>query len=408
MLMFVLLVLPINGAANSKLLFPLAQKNTSKVFVFNPNAEEELVIYTHDSFLAWGYNATDARYKAFEKFGELHGVSVVLREFSGMVEALNHIINQKDNPQADIVIGLDTTMVSRAKEEGVLKQITSGVNLENISSFLINALDPEKYLVPIDHSLLAFVFDTSYINATSNPTINNLNFSNLLSEFGEDLAVQDPTLSATGLNFLLYQIVYYNQFLGLDWREWWQEAKEMVTIDKSWSDSWDRVFSAKTDHIMVSYATDPAYNAFFNYSFEQNAVIINQNSQQYGWLQIEGIGIVEGTSNEALAKTYINYALSNEYQSLIPTNNWMYPANSNVTLPECYDYAIDTEGVIVLNTFADSEYIGQYYQTWLKQWERTVFSGLWWAWVLLAALIVIVGGILTITIYRQKTKLKVE
>ncbi|NHJ39668.1 MAG: thiamine ABC transporter substrate-binding protein [Asgard group archaeon] len=381
-----------------------------RTYVFNPSANGELGIYTHESFMAWGDPADYdlIMNQTFHNFGLIHDVTVTVHVFSGMVDALNVLISQKGNPQADVVIGLDNTMVSQAKSEGILMPLTSGINLENISTDLISELDPEKYLIPIDYGLIALIFDTEYITTISYPELLELNFTHLIDVFGEDFVVQDPTQSATGLNFLLYQIIFYEEILGQNWEEWWTSIKDVVTIDKSWSDSWERVFSQKEDHIMVSYGTDPAYNAFFGYSFEQNAAIIHHNSEKYGWLQIEGIGIVEGTSKESLAKDYINYALSSEVQDYISTNNWMFPANNQTILPPCYDYAITTENVTVLNNLITPEYIGENYQSWLNTWERLIFgSELWWLWILIPGSVILIGTIVIITI-RSRTRIDIE
>jgi len=382
-----------------------------RTLIFNPNAEDELVIYTHDSFMAWGDPAEyeHVMNQTFHNFGLLHGVTVKVQLFSGMVEALNVLISQKNAPVADVVIGLDNTMVSRAKTEGILKPLSTGIDLENISSSLISSLDPDKYLLPIDFGLIALVYDTAFITNTTYPELNSLNFTSLLSTFGSDFVLQDPTQSATGLNFLLYQIIFYEEILGLDWQGWWEIARDVVTIDKSWSDSWDRVFTTQEDHIMVSYGTDPAYNAFFGYGSEQNAAIIQHNSQKYGWLQIEGIGIIEGTTKESLATEYVKYALSQELQNYTATNNWMFPANSEVVLPPCYDYAITTEDVIVVNNLVSSSYIADNYQSWVNIWERLIYgSDLWWIWVLITSLLLALGGLIGYFVFKSKTKIDID
>jgi len=382
-----------------------------RTFIFNPKAENELVIYTHDSFMAWG-KPEDYQFimnQTFYNFGIMHNVTVKVNVFSGMVEALNLLISQKENPQADVVIGLDNTMVTRAKEEQILLPLTTGVNLENVSAELIAALDPEKYLVPIDYGLIALIYDTEFITSSTYPELSSLNFDSLLATFGETLVVQDPTQSATGLNFLLYQIVFYEKVLGEDWQQWWKKAKGQITIDKSWSDSWERVFTNKEAHMMVSYGTDPAYNAYFGYSYEHNAEIIHHEGTKYGWLQIEGIGIVNGTTKENLAKDYLNYALSSEVQDYIATNNWMFPANNQTTLDPSYDYAITTENVTVLNNLITPAYLGSNYQTWLNTWERLVYgSGYWWIWVLISAMLIIISGVVIYFGFKVKTRIDVE
>ncbi|MHA1639766.1 MAG: thiamine ABC transporter substrate-binding protein [Candidatus Heimdallarchaeota archaeon] len=388
-----------------------AAKPKMRTFIFNPNAADELVIYTHDSFMAWGKpeDYQIVMNQTFYNFGVLHNVTVTVNVFSGMVEALNLLISQKEHPQADLVIGLDNTMVSRAKEEQILLPLLTGVNLENVSADLIAALDPEKYLVPIDYGLIAVIFDTAYINVSTNPELLTMDFDTLLDTFGKTLVVQDPTQSATGLNFLLYQIVLYEKVLGQEWQQWWKKAKGQVTIDKSWSDSWERVFSKKEAHMMVSYGTDPAYNAYFGYSYEHNAAIIHYNGTKYGWLQIEGIGVVNGTTKANLAKEYINYALSSEVQDYVATNNWMFPANNQTTLDPSYDYAITTENVTILNNLIQPNYIGDNYQDWLNTWERLVYgSGTWWIWALISAIALLIAGIVTYFVFKSKTRIDIE
>lgn len=381
----------------------------AKKYVFNPNAEEELVIYTHDSFLAWGADPEATHQKAFYDFGEENNVTVTLFLFNGMVEAMNTLIGQKNNPQADIVIGLDSSMVARAKDQKILQPYSSA-NLENISQSLITALDPEKYLLPVDYGLIALVFDTAFISKTTSPELSSLNFSTLLSSFGKDLAIPDPTLSATGLNFLLYQIIFYEQVLGLPWQNWWEQARDLVTITKSWSDAWSQVFSNQQDHMLVSYGTDPAYNDFFGYGSEENAEIIHAaNDSAFGWMQIEGVGIVNGSSNVPLAKKYIDYLLSTEIQDLLPTNNWMFPANNQSILPPCYDYAISTENVTVLNYQVTSEYIGNNYVQWLNAWEQIIYGrNTWWIYVLIGTVALIIASTVIYFVYRKKTRIDVD
>ncbi len=404
------LILPLN---NSKLTHTnnISGCSNSPMFqqiIINADGTQELIIYTHDSFLAWGLDPETTLNTAFYDWGVANDVTINLKLFSGMVDALNNLIIEKDAPVADVVIGLDSIMINRAKEAEVLMPYTDA-NLENITTSLITALDSEKYLLPIDYGLIAFVFDTEFITAANYPEITDLTFDHLLSTFGKDFVVQDPTLSATGINFLLYQILFYEEILGLDWKSWWEAAKGSVTISRSWTDSWGRVFDTKEDHMMVSYGTDPAYNAHIWGIFEQNAAIISKDSTKYSWMQIEGIGLVNGATNVTLAKSYIDFALSPDMQNLIAQNNWMFPANTEVVLPSSYAYAITAENVTILNDLVTSDYIGANYQIWLNEWEQLVFdTGFWWLWVLIPAVVVFIAIVTTVVLFTRNKKLDIE
>ena len=126
-------------------------------------------------------------------------------------------------------------------------------------------------------------------------------------------------------------------------------------------------------------------------------------------MQIEGIGLVNGASNVTLAKSYIDYALGPEVQSLLSLNNWMSPTNAEVALPPSYDYAITPENVTILNELVTAEYVGSNYQQWLNEWEQIIFdTGYWWLWVLIPAVVILVGFITTIAIFSKRRKLDID
>ena len=54
-------------------------------------------------------------------------------------------------------------------------------------------------------------------------------------------------------------------------------------------------------------------------------------------MQVEGAGLVKGAKNPEGAKKFIEFLISEDAQNVIPTTQWMYPANKNIELPACYD-----------------------------------------------------------------------
>ncbi|MHA1355924.1 MAG: hypothetical protein ACTSR1_12200, partial [Candidatus Heimdallarchaeota archaeon] len=104
----------------------------------------------------------------------------------------------------------------------------------------------------------------------------------------------------------------------------------------------------------------------------------------------------------------IDHAISNDFQELIATNNWMFPASSSVDLPPCYDYAITTENVTILNALVTPSYIGENYQAWLVEWQNIIYvKKYWWVWIIVSS-VIIIGITVTVVIYIRKTKLKIE
>ena len=69
--------------------------------------------------------------------------------------------------------------------------------------------------------------------------------------------------------------------------------------------------------------------------------------------QIEAVGIVAGTGVPELAHRFVDYVLSEEVQSLIPTTNWMFPVNAETPLPEFFaEYAVVPENPVRLDAAA--------------------------------------------------------
>jgi len=330
--------------------------------------QETLVIYTYESLLEWGDNPEAVRDAVFGEFARRYNVNVTVIRFSDARSALLRLIEEKDNPRADIIIGLDDILVLEAINAGVLEPYTPQ-NLSLIREDLVNALDPDHYVVPYDFGLIALVYDSAYVNSTTYPELPNINFTTLLNKtYRQQLIVEDPTQSSTGLSFLLWQIAVYEKILHKNWTEWWTAIKDDVMVAASWGDAYDAFLNPSIGrHIVVSYGTDGAYSYYF-YNSTQYAAVITHEKGPISWLQIEGIGLVKNAKHPELAKLFIEWFLSNEVQQYIALNNWMYPANEHVPLPDAYKYAIDPTNVTIANTLISKEEIESELQTWLRQW----------------------------------------
>ncbi len=337
---------------------------------FTPRKEDIVVVYTYESLLAWGPDPNKTWDKVFGGFERTYGIKVKVVKFSDAGEMLAKVIEEvkSGKVEADVVIGLDNIQIIKAKKEGVLEPYTPS-NIDEIYDWLIEAYDPDHYAIPYDYSLIAFVYDTKYINKT---TMENITFESFYDpELGGTLIVEDPRTSSTGLSFLLYQITVYEKYLGKDWKEWWEKVRPRV--EKSWGDAYDR-FLNEEYHIVVSYATDPAYSMFFYNSTRYGAALVKYNGKLLGWLQIEGIGIVKGAPHKEAAKKFVEWFLSKEVQEEIPLNNWMYPANKYAKLPDVYKYAIDMSQVEVVNLKMPSSEIAEKLDTWINEWVDIMSS----------------------------------
>ncbi len=364
------------------------------------NAESNsLVIYTYETLLNDpGYDFVSA-YASYSGISE-EEINVVYMEDANAI--LSKAILEKDNPSADVLIGLDNVMIHNAKAEEILESYNSP-SLENISSTLISNLDSEKYLLPYDYGIIALWYDLNRINSTTNPEIQYLELEDILTyDLDKKLIVEDPTLSSPGLGFLLWTIAIYGDpqidfegVLGEDWRDWWKEAKEDLRIASSWSDAFSIYYTHQENRpIMVSYGTSPAYDVCHpDYGVGEGnpppsaAVVSHENPtalpyiRQNAWLQIEGIGLVSGAPHSAEAKKFIDWFLNKELQDNIPLNNWMYPANIEAEIPSCFAAnSIDPSLFLneslnfVLNDILTPNLIKNNLDDWLNDWEAELVS----------------------------------
>ncbi len=329
--------------------------------------ENVVVVYTYESLLAWGPDPDAVYKKVFDGFTNATGIKVEIRKFSDAGEMLSEVIRQvkEGKVEADVVIGIDNIQIIKAKEEGVLEPFIPS-NIGEIYEWLVQDYDPEHYAIPYDYGVIAFVYDTNYINPDQ---MSNLTFESFYGDLGKTLVVEDPRTSSTGLAFLLYQIGVYEKYLGKDWTQWWRDVKPKVV--KSWGDAYD-LFLNEQYHIVVSYGTDPAYSYFFYNSTRYGAALATYNGKPLAWLQIEGIGIVKGAPHRKAAEKFVEWFLSKDVQEEIPLNNWMYPANKNVELPEAYKYAINPLDVELVNNRLTQEEIATNLDNWINEWLSVV------------------------------------
>ena len=89
--------------------------------------------------------------------------------------------------------------------------------------------------------------------------------------------------------------------------------------------------SKKVKHHCARLRDDAAYSVYSGQGDRYG--IILPGGQAY--LQIELAGIVAGSDQVELAHAFLNHLLSPESQKLVPTTNWMFPANAVTELPEC-------------------------------------------------------------------------
>ena len=310
--------------------------------------EAELVIYAYDSFVAeWGPAPL-----VMPKFEKRYGVEVKVISVGDAGQVLNRAILERDDPQADIVVGIDNNMLSRALEEEVLQPYRSP-NLDAIPEQLI--FDATHAVTPFDYGYFAIVYDSEVLD---NPPGSLEELTD--PRFRKRIILQDPRTSSPGLGFLLWTIAVY----GEDYLDYWRRLQpNLLTITDGWDTAYG-MFTSGEAPMVLSYTTSPAYHVEYEQTERYRAALFEEGN----YLQIEGMGILKGAPHPTLARRFIDFVLTGEFQSEIPLTNWMYPVDPHVVTPDSFRFAPKPERSLQL----PAEEIRKNRDRWINAWVKQV------------------------------------
>lgn len=327
---------------------------TLAVFLYSKSSNEskkivstnELTIYAYDSFTSeWGPGP-----QIVPLFEEKYGIKVNLIDFGDAGSVLTKVISEKDNPVADIIIGIDNNLLSKAIKADILEPYSSQ-SVKAIDSSL--QFDKKNSLIPFDYGYFAIVYDNEYLN---NPPESLEDLTK--PEYEKSLILMDPRTSSPGLGFLLWTKAVY----GDDYLEYWNRLKpSILTITDGWTSGYG-LFTQGEAPMVLSYTTSPPYHVEYEDTTRYQALVFKEGN----YMQLEGLGIVKGSKNMINAQKFIDFMISDEAQSIIPKTNWMFPINSNVELPKSFEYALKPEKSLQL----DYKTIEDNYDQWLNEWAE--------------------------------------
>ena len=265
---------------------------------------QTLTVYTYDSFVSdWGPGPQIEA--AFEQSCDCDVKFVSAGDGAAV---LSRLLLEGQRTEADIVLGLDTNLTAAARESGLFAphgQTPNGLTLPiewNDESFL-----------PYDWGFFAFVYDSTRLSEAPG------SFKELIEDFPElTIVIQDPRSSTPGLGLLLWMKMVYGDGAASAWSA--LESK-IITVTKGWSEAYSMFLEGEAD-MVLSYTTSPAYHAIAEGDTSKKAAIFAEGN----YLQVEVAGKIASSNNSELADRFLAFMLTDEFQSIIPTTNWMYPA----------------------------------------------------------------------------------
>lgn len=330
--------------------------------------ETTLVVYTYSSLL--GGPGTPAYNEVFGQFEAAHHVKIEVEFPSGTLAST--LLSQADAPAADLVIGLDEITAPEADSYHLLQDYAPP-ELANLSAGLVDEISPDHAVVPYEYGYLAIDYNLSFAAKTHGAIAEAT-----LPEFADNaswanqLLIEDPTVDITGEEFLAWEVEYYETVLHQNWTTFWKSL--LPNLDYKPAPDWGTAFTEFTTPpgpaMVVSYSTDPAYAAYYGETGQYNSTVSWWNGTAYGWKTIYGIGIVAGSRHVALDEEFENWFLSGTVQSLIPTNEWEYPANTTVGVPDVYNASINPTTIVPLNDATTPNSLASSIGGWVTTYEE--------------------------------------
>ncbi len=232
-------------------------------------------------------------------------------------EMLNKLILTKAQPVADVVYGIDNTLVGKALAAGVLE--TSVV--PNADARLGAAL------AAVDYGFVNLNYDKATV-AKSGLALPKTLQDLTLPAYKNWLVTPNPATSSTGYAFLLATISSMGEAKAFEW--WAQMRTNGLKVVKGWSEAYYTEFARNKGAypLVVSYATSPAAEVFYSKDKLTESPTASLNLKGGVFRQVEGVGLVKGGAQPAAALKFVEFMRSAPVQETLQTEMWMYPVQT--------------------------------------------------------------------------------
>ena len=312
-------------------------------FSVNANHANTLTIYTYDSFVSdWGPGPIIK--KKFEDKFKIHLEFVTVDSAATL---LTKVILEGSSTKADIVLGLDMNLLDEANK--------SNLFFKHSLEHLINIIDlpiewESENFTPYNYGYFAFVYNNKKFTNPPN------SMEELINNTDARIVIQDPRTSTPGLGLLTWIKAIYGNKAGDAWEKL---NKKIISVTKGWTDAYYNIFLAGEADMVLSYTTSPAAHIMFENNYDYSAI----NFSEGNYITIEFAGILKSSKNKLLAKKFLRFMLTEDFQSIIPLTNIMYPVIKINDLPEAYK-SLEIPKVLQI----DPTIINTNKEDWIEEW----------------------------------------
>lgn len=337
---------------------------------------QRITVLTHDSFALPSQLVKD--------FTRETGIEVVFLPAGDAGEVVNRAILTKARPIADLLYGVDDSLVERARNEGIFEPYLSPELARVAPEFRFS---PDGLVTPIDVGYVLPNLDRAWFERSE------LVLPTSLDELADPayldlLVVENPATSSPGLAFLIATVARFGDAeagvnasaessFGGDWLDYWAALRDNgVSVADGWTDAYYTLFSANGGNrpLVVSYLTSPAAEVIFADEPLDESPTANLECAGCAYRQIEAIGILKGSKQRAAAEAFIDFMLSGAVQEAIPMAMFVHPVVTGTPLPDEFEQFAQLEPGVVAATLS-SELVQSQQRRWLSQWTAVVLQG---------------------------------
>jgi thiamine transport system substrate-binding protein len=266
---------------------------------------------------------------AFEK---TCGCTVNFVSVADGVALLSRLKLEGAGTKADVVLGLDTNLITEAKATGLFD--ASGVDT---SALKVPGDFKDDVFVPYDYGHFAVIYDTQTIK-TPPTSLKDL----VEGDPAQKIVIEDPRTSTPGLGLLLWVKSVYGDKAP---EAWAKLKKRVLTVTPGWSEAYG-LFTKGEAPMVLSYTTSPAYHMVSENTDRYQAAAFSEGH----YIQIEVAGLLKNAPDKALAQDFLKFMVTTGFQDTIPTNNWMMPvAATSEPLPDAFGKLVNPSKTFLMS-----------------------------------------------------------
>ncbi|MDP2262615.1 MAG: thiamine ABC transporter substrate-binding protein [Hydrogenophaga sp.] len=342
------------------LLLALASVSLSSAAMAQGSAPT-LRVLTHSSF--------DLPKPLLAQFEKEAGVKLQIVKGGDAGEMVNKLILTRAKPIADVVYGIDNTLLSRATSAGVLDAHDGPAARRPAAAPVGDGAGP---VVPVDYGYVTLNIDKAWF-AQKGLALPKTLADLTQPAYAKLLVVQNPATSSPGQAFLFATIAGLGEEAAFAW--WAQMRANGVKVVKGWTEAYYTEFTRNggTRPIVVSYASSPAAEVFYSKDKLTDSPTANLFLKGGVFRQVEGAALVKGGNPAArpAAGQFIEFLRSAPVQEALQTSMWMFPAEAGAPrVAVMQQHASEPAAFDSLS----AEQMHQNSKAWLQRWSRVVLK----------------------------------